>query len=67
MLAERGYRIAWLALAAALAISVANLRLPPLQPYPWARDADCLEREPVCAVTVNPSWRVGCRVRRTIP
>ena len=59
MLAERGYRLAWLALAAALAISVANLRLAPLQPYPWARDADCLEREPVCAVTVNPSWRVG--------
>ena len=31
----------------------------PLQPYPWARDAECLEREQVCAVTVNPSWRVG--------
>jgi hypothetical protein len=59
MLAERGYRVAWLVLAAVLIVSVANLRLTPLQPYPWARDAECLEREEVCAVTVNPSWQVG--------
>jgi hypothetical protein len=59
MLAERGYRIAWLAVAVALAISLANVRLRPLHPYPWARDAECLERQAVCDVIVNPSWRVG--------
>lgn len=65
MLAERGYRAAWLAIAAAVVVSLAGLRLPPLQPYPWARDAACLEREPVCDVIVNPSWRVGLPGRGT--
>jgi len=59
MLAERGYRVAWLGIAAAVVVSLAQLRLPPLQPYPWARDAACLERERVCDVIVNPAWRVG--------
>jgi hypothetical protein len=65
MLAERGYRLAWVAVVGALVISLAGLRLPPLQPYPWARDAACLEREAVCDVTVNPSWRVGLPGRGT--
>ncbi len=59
MLAERGHRLAWCALAGALAVALANFPLPPLQPYPWARDAECLERQAVCDVVVNPAWRVG--------
>ncbi len=59
LLAERGFRLGYLALAGAAALALANFPLPPLQSYPWARDAECLERQAVCDVVLNPNWRVG--------
>ena len=58
-LADRGIRIAWLAVAGALALSLTDFTLPPMQRYDWPRDARCLETHRACDMTVNPGWGVG--------
>ena len=62
MLAERGYRIAWLALAAALAISVINVRLPPFTRIPGRATPSAWSARPCATSSSIPPGESACPV-----
>lgn len=59
LLADRGLRLAWVAVAAAALVSAWYFVLPPLPRYDWHADAACLASKPFCHVEVNPAWAGG--------
>jgi hypothetical protein len=59
LLLDRGWRAAIVPLAGAALIAARHFAFAPLERYDWAADAECLEVQVKCDVTVNPEWRGG--------
>lgn len=67
LLADRGVRIAWMAVGAAALVSAWHFVLPPLPRYDWQAAAACLESTSFCHVEVNPKWAGGLPGRGDAP